>query len=84
MIRALDWYYLIREADEFSERTGWGLANVWAFIQREQYGQACEALRQLLDAERRGVITGDGSRKISEHEATRAQWRAENLRDGTR
>jgi len=80
--KPLDWYHLIREADEFSERTGWGLANFWSFANRGQYGQACEVLNLLLAGERSGSIkpSQDGiERKVREHEHSRAEWRARHL-----
>ena len=34
----LDWHYLMVEVDEFSIRTGWGMAPAWGLIKHQEYG----------------------------------------------
>ena len=36
----VQWYALIRDAEVFTNATGWGLAIVWAAIQRRNYASA--------------------------------------------
>jgi len=46
----LDWYHLMRTADDWSEATGMGLASVWGLINRDQYDRAVERLRGIIEA----------------------------------
>jgi hypothetical protein len=38
--RPVEWYVLIRDLEEFRERTGWGLAATWGLVHRRQYEKA--------------------------------------------
>ncbi len=48
--RPVQWYTLITEAEGLTQRTGWGLANVWGAVHREDYGEARSLLDDLLSA----------------------------------
>jgi hypothetical protein len=48
---AMRWYQLILEAERFRANTGYGLANVWGCIQRDQYDEARAILDKLLSDE---------------------------------
>jgi hypothetical protein len=76
------WLHLMQEADAFSERTGFGLASVWALINRQDYGRALEELNRLRLAEMRGEIPGSpvaGAAQAEKHRRSRQWWRGQNM-----
>jgi hypothetical protein len=43
---------LLRDMQEFTERTGWGLAETWGLVHRGEYMEARERMDALLSDER--------------------------------
>jgi hypothetical protein len=76
------WLHLMQEADAFSERTGYGLASVWALINHQDYDGALEKLNELCLAEERGEIKvshAAGERQAEKHRRSRRSWREQNI-----
>ncbi|MBW0274304.1 hypothetical protein ATM97_16985 [Nocardia sp. MH4] len=44
----LDWYRLIGDAEEFRQRTGWGLGGLWGLINQQKYESARARMDELL------------------------------------
>lgn len=44
----VEWYALIREMEEFRERTGMGLAGSWTYVHQENYKAARNSFDQTV------------------------------------
>jgi len=44
----IKWFLLIRDMEDFSEATGWGLGLCWQYVWRDDYRRAREKLDDLL------------------------------------
>jgi hypothetical protein len=75
----LDWYYLMMEADEFSIRTGMGLASVWGYIHKRDFPRAVETLRECLEREGSRVARGISESKRDRFQADRYHFREEHF-----
>lgn len=42
------WYALIRDAEQFREKSGWGLAPIWGNIHRGNYSAARQELDEVI------------------------------------
>lgn len=51
-VRPLDWYHLMRQAEAFRDETRWGLASVWAYINRRDYDGARRELDRAINGYR--------------------------------
>lgn len=57
--RAVLWYQLIKEMEEFRQQTGWGLAHTWGLVHKDRYDEA----RRAFDATKYFVLGDPLSRR---------------------
>lgn len=74
----LDWYHLIKEADAITERTGWGLASVWAHINKGDYQAALLRLQGIDKHFQDHPVSNINRGKKELHQAEYLRWRREN------
>ncbi|KLU10012.1 hypothetical protein [Kocuria sp. SM24M-10] len=46
------WYQVMRDADDYTERVGQGVAGVWGFIHTGEYAEARALMDLMLELER--------------------------------